>query len=167
MISEGRFDEITQYVIGQLMGLLNAKGLFGGDYQAEISKLSDFSTVAAAKGDGFGAKFFGGLQGEQNVGGISGSGEAPGDIAGTDEALNLAGEDLIETVIVGYGSNGGSVGGKGEGGKGRPFATETAQQFTGNVLSVGCGATVAEDQYLLSAAQAVGEHLGHALQELG
>ena len=152
MISEGGFDQITQYVIGQLMGLLNATGLFGRDYQAEISDLGHFSAVAPAKGYGLGAKFFGHLQAEQDVRGVPGSAEPPGNIAGTDKALNLAGEYLIETVIVGNGSNGGSVRGKGQDGKGRSFATETPQQFTGNVLSVGCGATVTEDQYLLSAA---------------
>ena len=81
-----------------------------------FQQTGDFAAVAAGKGNHLHIAFVGGVNGFDNVGGIAGSGDAHQNITGAAERAHLFAENMVETVIVADGGEGGSVGGERDGG---------------------------------------------------
>src|SRR6185295_17580938 len=78
-------------------------------------------------------------------------------------STNLTGEEFIESIIVGYASDSGNVGGKRYGRQQRSLSFISAHEFRGNVGCVRGTASIAEEQHFAS----VPEGPGHQLRNLG
>ncbi len=103
---------------------------------------------AAFAGEADGGEFHGagGFKGFENVRAFAGGGDADSDVALFAERLDLAGEEMIEAVIIADGGEGGCIRGEREGGDGFAVADIAYGQFGGEVLGVGGAAAIAEEQ---------------------
>ncbi len=95
--------------------------------------------VWMAAGAGFG-------EGAEEVFAVAGGGDGEEDVAGGGEGFELAGEDVVEGVVVADGGEDGGVGGEGDGAEGGAVDGEAGDEFGDEVLGVGGGAPVAGDE---------------------
>ncbi len=78
------------------------------------------------------------------------------DVAGLADGFDLAGEEMVEAVVVAGGGEDGGVGGEGDGAEGGAVNGEADDELGDEVLGVGCGATVAGDEELVAGLHGVG-----------
>lgn len=97
------------------------------------------------------SKFLGGLQSQNDIGGIAAGGNSDGNITGLSEGLHLASENLVEAEIVR--DRGDARGVYRESKRRNPGAIKpvTTDEFRGNMLCIGCAATIPEEKYFMFA----------------
>ncbi len=88
-------------------------------------------------------------------------------VAGQTQRPHLLGEHMVETVIVRHGGEGGGVGGEGDGGQFGALALEAADQFRGQMLTVGGRSAVAADQNLVPIRHRRRQHIDGARDRPG
>jgi hypothetical protein len=152
--------EQTEDVFEGEVGFLNFCGDGGGDDDGEVGEVFDLAAVVAGEGEG--GKFLipGLLDGFEAVGGVAGAGDDEEDISFVSKGFDLAGEDAVEAVVVGYGGEDGGVGGEGYRTHCRAVSDEAADEFGDQVLSVGGGASISADQQFSSCFQGGGGEVG-------
>ena len=116
-----------------------------------IDQGAEFAAGPAGEGHSGDAKFFCGYQACDYVGRIAAGGDADGDVAGARVGFKLTGEDLVKAMIIGNRGDAGGVYGEGERWQSGAVKSEAADQFGGNMLSVGGAATVAEEENFIFA----------------
>lgn len=116
-----------------------------------IDQVAEFAAGSAGEGHSGDAEFFCGFETCNYVRGIAAGGDADGDVAGARVGFKLAGEDLVKAMIIGNRSDAGSVYSEGESWESGAVKGKAADQFGGNVLSVGGAATVAEEENFIFA----------------
>ena len=79
---------------------------------------------------------------------------------GRPRRAHLLGENLREIVVIGHRGEDRGVGGQGQGGQGRPLHLEPVDELRGQVLGVGGGPAVPENQHLAPGFKDLGQHLG-------
>ena len=104
----------------------------------------------ARAGERFGghAEVSRGLQGPHHVGRATGGAQTQHQVRGTGKCLDFPGEDLLEIYIVGHGGEHRRGRGQRQGRKTAAIASEAVHQFTGQVLGIGLGAPVTQQQDL-------------------
>src|SRR5690606_27817668 len=132
-------DVIAQAVDGQQVNFLNACGGLGGYTDLHILRVhqgAHIAPVAAGQGDDFHAPVMGGLDRLNHVGGVAAGGNRQQHVPVCPQGADLLGEDLVVTVVVGNRSDGGAVGGQGNGRQARTFPLEPVEEFRGEMLGV-------------------------------
>jgi hypothetical protein len=132
----------TERMFKREMKLLYYSCIDAVGYEAVIGERFGFPAVPPAENDGRNSFSPARLQGVVDVGGSAGSGYAEKQVAGLHFSLYLAREDFIETVIISYGGDDGTVHRKSLGRKRVPVLGQSAYEFGGKVLSVGRGTAV-------------------------
>ncbi len=94
------------------------------------------AAVVAGEGDGGEGEGAGALEGAEAVGGVAGGGDGEQDVAGLAEGFDLAGEDVVEAVVVADGGEDGAVGGEGDGAEGGAVDGEADDELGDDVLGV-------------------------------
>ena len=89
------------------------------------------------------------------------------DVARTPQCFDLAGEELVEAVVVAGGGEDGGVGGEGDGAEGGTVDGEADDELGDEVLGVGGGATVAGDEELVAVAHSLGGEFGDGDEGVG
>jgi len=79
---------------------------------------------------------------------------------GSGEAGELAGEGLVEAVVVADAGDEGTVGGQRDRGEGAPVFCVAAGKFGGEVGGLGGAAAVAADQQFVAAAEGAEDEVG-------
>ena len=137
-------DDFGKNVADERVALLNARRNLRRGADAMIGNSAEFAARFAGESHSGQAKFFCGEQTGDYVWGIAAGGDADGNVAGTGQGFDLAGENLIETVIVANGGEAGSIDGESQSGERRPVKGEAADEFGGDVLGIGGAAAIAE-----------------------
>src|SRR5204863_819447 len=88
-----------------------------------------------------------------DVGALATGREGDEDIVGGDQGFDLAGEDVLEAVIVGSGGQNRGVGGEGESGETGTIGTEANDQLGSEMDGVGSAAAIAEEDDLAARAE--------------
>ncbi len=146
-MAEGEaLDEHAEDVLEGEVGLLDVHGDIGGDDDAVVAERAHFAAARTGETDGGDADDFGLGEGFEDVFGVARGGDAEEDIAGLAEGFELAGEEVVEAVVVAGGGEDGGVGGEGDGAEGRAVDGEADDELGDEMLRVGCGATVACDE---------------------
>src|SRR5216683_1052874 len=107
------------------------------------------------------------LEGDEDVGGVAGGGDAEEEVAWCPKGFDLAGEDLVEAKVVGAGGEDGGVGGEGDGAEGRAVVGEADDELGDEVLGVGGGASVAGDEELVAGLHRAGGEFGYGDEGVG
>ena len=95
----------------------------------------------------------------QDIRRIAAGADCDGDVAFLAVGPNLAGKEFVKPVIVGDAGDGGNVGGEGNGRQRSTLPFIPADEFGGDVGSIGGTASVAEEQYFVSFAEGRGDQL--------
>ena len=74
---------------------------------------------------------------------------------GRPRTLDLPGENLLKSVIVGDGGERGRIGRQGDGGVAGPFFPVTPDDFRGDVLGVGGASAVSDQKHFVSGTERV------------
>ncbi len=156
------FDQHAEDVFQGEVGLLDVHGGGGGDGDAEVAEGAHLAAVATGETEGGEAEFFGGLEGGEDVGRITGGGDAEEDVAGESVGFDLAGEDAVEVPVVGGRGEDGGIGGEGDGAQGGAVGGEADDELGDEVLGIGRGASVAGDEELARALHGAGGELSGA-----
>lgn len=144
------------------VGFLDVGGGVIRDDERDIGEWGGETAVASEEGDAAEAAGAGAFEGAEDIGGISARGDRHEDVAGAAEAIDLAGEDFIELVIVGGGREEAAVGGEVEGGEGRSVAVEAAEEFGGEVSAFRGAAAISAGQDAASGVEAGSHGVGGA-----
>src|SRR5580658_8059142 len=127
------------------MRLLDVHGDLTGHAQAVIAERRHFAAALSGEPDGRDSHSTALLKGAHDVGRVAGGGNGEEDVSRLAKSFNLAGEEALETIVVGDGGEDGGVRGECDGTHGGAIVDETANELRGNVLGVGCAAAVAGD----------------------
>jgi hypothetical protein len=161
------FDEHAEDVFEGEVGLLDVHGDAGGDDDVVVAEGAHLAAAVPGEADGGDADEPGLSEGSEDVFGVAGGGDAEEDVAGLAEGLELAGEELIEAVVVAGGGEDGAVGGEGDGAEGGAVDGEANDELGDEVLRVGCGASVAGNDELVAGLQRFGGKLGGGDEGVG
>ncbi len=143
--------------------LLDARRVVGGGDQAGIHQAPEAPAPAAAKAGGLGPQGARLFQRPQDIGAVAGGADADDQIPRPAQGLDLAGEDLVEAIIIANGRQGGAVRGQGDRGQAGPVALEPPDEFRGQVLAIRRAPPIAEPEDPAPAGQAVDHEGGDAL----
>ena len=138
----------------ELVCFLDAGGGVGLDDQFEISDAAQGATVFAEQGDDLHLRLMCLLGGEAQSFAVAAGGKDDQHVTGAAVGLDLAGEDPVESKVIGNAGDEGWVGGEGEGGQGGAVGIESTDEFLGEVHGVCGAAAVADGQHFLAADEA-------------
>src|SRR4051812_36397413 len=102
-------DELAERVTEEEVRLLHAARARVGHDDRDVHAARELAAVGARESHGERAKRRRGVDALEDVRAVARGREADGDVAGTAEALDLAGEDHVEGVVVGHGGDQGGV----------------------------------------------------------
>jgi hypothetical protein len=137
------FDVFQDNVHDPGVDFLRAGGVVGGDNDGVVADAPGFSTGFAQEADGGQVQPSGGLDGADDVGGVSAAAEGDEEIAGLTQTLDLAGENGVVSPVVGNAGQGGDISGQADCGEGTTTAAVAADEFLGHVEGISGAATVA------------------------
>jgi hypothetical protein len=101
VVAEGEaLDEHAEDVFEGEMRLLNVHGDGRGDDDVVVAEGAHVAAVVADEADGGDADDFGLSDGSNEVFGVAGGGDGEEDVAGLTEGFELAGEEMLEAVVV-------------------------------------------------------------------
>ena len=160
-------DEHAEDVFEGEVGLLDVHCDGGRDDDVVVAEVAHFAAAGAGEADGGNAGFPGLMEGVEDVGGVAGGGDAEKEVAWCAEGFDLAGEDLVESKVVGAGGEDGGVGGEGDGAEGRAVVGEADDELGDEVLGVGGRASVAGDEELVAGLHRAGGEFGYGDEGVG
>ena|ERR1700733_3188956 len=139
-------DEHAEDVFEGEVGLLDVDRDSRGDDDVVVAERAHLAAVVAGEGDGGDAHFSGLMQGFEDVWGVARGGDGEEEVAGLAEGFELTGEDVVEAVVIAGSGEDGGVSGEGDGAEGGAVDGEADNELCGEVLGVGCTATVSCDE---------------------
>lgn len=160
------FDPIAEHMAGQDVGLLNARGIAGGDGEEVIGEGGKLATACTGKGHRDKALGAGCLQRGDYVGAVTGSRDAHQQVAGETQRLDLAGKYGLEAAVVGDSGEDGGIGSQSHRRQPAALAAKAADDFRGQVLGVGGAATIAAPEDFAPGAQGGGHGQSNGFQKL-
>ena len=160
-------DEHTEDVLEGEVGFLDVRRDARGNDDVVVAEGAHLAAIVAGEADGDDVHFPGLIQGLEDVGGVTGGGDAEKDVAGLAEGFELTGEEVVEAVVVACGGEDRRVGGEGDGAEGRAVDGEADDELGDEVLRVGGGATVAGDEELVAGFHGLGGELGDGDESFG
>lgn len=128
------------------MGFLDASGDSAGDMDFDVGGAFGETSAFSEKNDAphtYTLRFF---NGGEDIARLAARGESNEDIPCFAEGADLAGEDVLEGVVVADGCEEPAVGAKGDGGIRAAIALEAAGELGGDVAAIGCAAAVATNE---------------------
>ena len=128
------------------MGFLDAGGDSAGDMDFDVGGAFGEASTFSEKNDASHADPLRFLNGGENITRLSARGEPNEDIPRFAEGSDLAGEDVLEGVVVADGGEEPAVGAEGDGGIRAAVALEAAGELGGDVAAIGCAAAVATNE---------------------
>ena len=154
------FDHGAVDVFEGEVALLDVGGGGGGDDDVVVAEVAHLAAVVAGEADGDDVHLAGLMDGVEDVFGVAGGGDAEEDVAGLADSFDLAGEEVVEAVVVAGGGEDGGVGGEGDGAEGGAVDGEADDEFGDEVLGVGGGATVTGYEELVAGLHGFCSELG-------
>ena len=139
------FDEHAEDVLERQVRLLNVLGDVRGDDDRVVAEGTHETAVVADEADGGDARHLGLVKGFDDVLRVTGGGDGEEDVAGLADGFDLAGEEMVEAVVVAGGGEDGGVGGEGDGAEGGAVNGEADDELGDKVLGVSGRAAIAGD----------------------
>ena len=138
------------------MHLLDSGRDGGGHYQRVIHQVSKLAPVPAQQAQGAHSQRLRAGHRPNDIGAIATGADANEQVPRAPQGLQLAGKDLVETIVVANGGEGRSVRGERDSRQGPALLQVAATQFGGQMLGVRGAAPVAADQDPTSSAEPFG-----------
>jgi hypothetical protein len=168
VVAEGEaLDEHAEDVFEGEVRLLDVHGDGRGDDNVVVAEGAHVAAVVAGEADGGDADDLGLSDSSDEVFGVAGGGDGQEDIAGLAEGLDLAGEEVVEAVVVAGCGEDRCVGGEGDGAEGRAVDGEADDELGDEMLGIGGGATVSGYEELVAGFHGLGSEFGDGDKSFG
>ena len=129
------------------MAFLDPGRIRGWHAQTEVGLALEFPAAVSRQCDGDQPHGACSLDRSEHVRRVATGGEPDRHIPGAPEPLDLAQEDVLETIIVADAGQDRGIGGEREGRKGAAFVRESPDHFGGQVLGIRGAAAIAEEKH--------------------